>query len=599
MAVRFTAARCRARPFPGLPLLTDYVSPPLLCGIILIGALALFISDKVRHDLIALSALFACLATGLVKFGDALKGFADPAVVTVAAVLVVGRALELTGVAGWVARSVIPEKAGFTARLTMLLIGGCFLSAFMNHIAALVIMMPLATELARQSKKQVGTVLMPLSFATMIGGMTTLIATPPNMILSSFREKALGAPFGFFTMTPVGLAVCAVGLTYLILLGWRLLPHRKGNEMTADSPWRVLELPLDARKVLVREDISRQLRQTRTRILGLLRRNQTIKWPKNNRVQSGDRLLLISRSLPAEIRETIDFLRGKETAEPGHVTARLMVPHNSPLIGETHDAVKSHSSGGLEVVAAGPRAATLRCALSVVPIQSGDQLFVSGPPEDIARFAANERLIELDRRDSIPVNLRTAIQTVAIFAAAILLVIFTDVPPSLSFLGAAALIAALRLIPKEEVYNSIDWSILVLLAAMIPVGGSFETSGAADFIAKSVGGVMTGFPLPLAIAAMCALTLCLTILLNNVATAVIMGPLAIQLAQLLHVQPDAMLLAVLVGTSCDFLTPIGHQNNLLIMGPGGYRFSDYSRVGALMSLLVIATTAVVLSLQYG
>jgi di/tricarboxylate transporter len=188
---------------------------------------------------------------------------------------------------------------------------------------------------------------------------------------------------------------------------------------------------------------------------------------------------------------------------------------------------------------------------------------------------------------------------VAIFATAILVVIFTDVPPSLSFLGAAALIAALRLIPTEEVYTSIDWSILVLLAAMIPVGGSFATSGAADIIARTVGGVMMGFPLPLAIGAMCALTLGLTILLNNVATAVIMGPLAIQLATLLHVQPDAMLLAVLVGTSCDFLTPIGHQNNLLIMGPGGYRFGDYSRVGALMSVLVITTTAIVLSLQYG
>ena len=580
-------------------MLTDYIAPPIICGAILIGALTLFITDKVRHDLIALCALFAGLATGLIKIDDALKGFADPAVITVAAVLVVGRALELTGIAGWIARSVIPEKAGFTLRLSMLLLGACFLSAFMNHIAALVIMMPLASELARQSRKQVGMVLMPLSFATMIGGMTTLIATPPNMILSSFREKALGAPFGFFTMTPVGVAVCVVGLTYLILLGWRLLPQRKGNEMTAASPWRVLELPLDARKTLIRDDISRQLRQTKTRILGLLRGNKMIKWPTNNRVQSGDRLLLISRSLLAEIRAPLDFVRGKETAEPGHVTARLMVPHKSTLVGETHDAVKSRSGGSLEVSAVGPRAATFRCALSTVAIQSGDQVFISGPPEAIARFAARERLIELDRRDSIPVNLRTAIQTVIIFASAIMLVIFTDVPPSLSFLAAAALIAALRLIPKEEIYSSIDWSILVLLAAMIPVGGSFETSGAADIVAKNVGGLMTHFPLPLAIGTMCALTLGLTILLNNVATAVIMGPLAIQLATWLHVPPDAMLLAVLVGTSCDFLTPIGHQNNLLIMGPGGYRFSDYSRVGALMSILVIATTAIVLTLQYG
>jgi len=580
-------------------LLTDFVSPPLLCGVILITSLTLFIWGKVRHDLIALTALFASLLVGIVKPGDALEGFSDPAVVAVASVLVVGRALQMTGVAGWVAKSVIPEKAGFTLRMTMLLLVACFLAAFMNHIAALVICMPLATEVARQSRKRPGAVLMPLSFATMIGGMTTLIATPPNMILSSVRQRLLGEPFGFFTMTPVGLAVCAAGLTYLILFGWRLLPQRKGGELTEASPWRVLELPVDARKTLVREEVARQLRRTQTRVLSVLRGNRAIKWPRTNRFKSGDMLLLLSRSLPSEVRESVDWNRGKETAQPGHVTARLMVTHNSPLVGRTHESVKTRSDGQLEVAAAGPRAATFRCPLSSVHIDSGDQLFVSGPPHTIATFAAREKLLEIDRSDSIPVNLKTAVLTVAIFALAIFAVIVLRVEPALSFLAAAAIIAALKLIPKDDVYSAIDWSIIVLLAAMIPVGGSFQTTGAANIVAGTVGHLMTQFPLPLAIGTMCALTLGLTILLNNVATAVIMGPLAVQLAHLLHVNPDAMLLAVLVGTSCDFLTPIGHQNNLLIMGPGGYRFGDYSRVGAIMSILVIVTTAVVLSLQYG
>lgn len=580
-------------------MLTDYVSPPLLCGIILITSLTLFIWGKVRHDLIALTALFASLLTGIVKPDDALTGFADPAVIAVASVLLVGRALQMSGVAGWVAKSVIPEKAGFTVRLTMLLLAGTFLAGFMNHIAALVICMPLATEVARQSKKRPGAVLMPLSFSTMIGGMTTLIATPPNMILSSVRQKLLGQPFGFFTMTPVGVAVCITGLAYLILLGWRLLPQRKGGELAETSPWRVLELPVDARKTLVREEIARQLRKTQTRVLNVLRGDRPIKWPRSNRFKSGDRLLLLSRSLPAEIRESVDWNRGKETARPGHVTARMMVTHTSPLVGRTHDSVKTRSDGQLEVTAAGPRAATFRCPLANVRIDSGDQLFVSGPPDTLATFAAREKLLEIDRSDSIPVNLKTAIQTVAVFALAIFAVIVLRVEPALSFLAAAAVIAALRLIPKDDIYTSVDWSIIVLLAAMIPVGGSFQTTGAADIVASQVGHLMVSFPLPLAIGTMCALTLCLTILLNNVATAVIMGPLAVQLAHLLHVNPDAMLLAVLVGTSCDFLTPIGHQNNLLIMGPGGYRFGDYSRVGAIMSILVIATTAIVLSIQYG
>jgi di/tricarboxylate transporter len=194
---------------------------------------------------------------------------------------------------------------------------------------------------------------------------------------------------------------------------------------------------------------------------------------------------------------------------------------------------------------------------------------------------------------------RKAAMTVGIFLTAICAAVFFDAQPALAFLAAGVAMAAFRLIPGRETYRSIDWSIIVLLAAMIPVGQSFETSGAAAIVARAAGDILSGAPLILCLAAVCAMTLVLTIMLNNVATALIMGPLAIQLAGLLHVNPDALLLVVLIGTSSDFLTPIGHQNNLLVMGPGGYRFSDYSRAGALLSILVIATSAVVLGMIYG
>ena len=580
-------------------MLTGFIPAPLLCALILVATLILFMSGRLRADAVALCALFADVVAGVVSPRAALAGFGDPAVVAVAAVMVVGQALQATGIAGWVARALIPEKAAFTVRLGMLLLGACLLSAFMNHVAALVITLPLGAEVARASRKSPGLVLMPLSFATMIGGMTTLIATPPNMILSSIRQSALGQPFGFFTMTPVGLAVCAVGLIYLTFIGWRFLPARKAADMGGDAPWRVMELPLDARRVLAREDVARQLRKARTRILALLRNGKAIRWPRDRRLKSGDKLLLLSRALPAEVREAVDFNRGKESAAPGHVTAGLMVTHGSPLVGHTHEAVEARSDGALQVVAAGPRAANLRCPLDAVAIESGDQLFVSGPPAAIAAFAANQRLIEIDRRDSIPVDLRKAALTLGLFACAIALVLIFRVPPAVSFLGAAALLTVFRLISVEDAYGAVNWSIIVLLAAMIPLGASFESTGAAAFAADYVGGLLRHAPLITAVAAVCALTLGLSILIHNAPAAIIMGPVALKIAALLHAPPDALLLAVLVGASCDFLTPIGHENNLIVMEPGGYRFSDYSRLGAGMSALAVLTAAVVLSLQYG
>jgi di/tricarboxylate transporter len=232
-------------------------------------------------------------------------------------------------------------------------------------------------------------------------------------------------------------------------------------------------------------------------------------------------------------------------------------------------------------------------------IEAGDQLFVRGRAADIAPFLARARLLEIDRLDPVPVAPRQAVMTVGVFAAAILAIVAFGLSPAIAFLGAAMLIALTRLIPAQDIYRSIDWSVIILLAAMIPVGQSFETSGAAAIVATALGGALAGMPLIVVLGAICALTLLLSIFLNNVATAVIMGPLAIDAAGLLGVPGDAALLAVLVGASSDFLTPIGHQNNLLVMGPGGYRFTDYARMGAPLVVAVVATAAAVLAFAFG
>lgn len=577
------------------------MNPALLSAVILGGALLLFVSEKVRHDLVALIALFACIATGLTGPAEAFAGFADPAVLAVAAILVVGRAVELSGVAASFARVAIPEHAPFAIRVSVLLVVAALLSAFMNNIAALVITMPIAAEIARGSKLPPAATLMPLAFATILGGMTTLIGTPANLILSSVRETELGEPFGFFTMTPVGTAVALVGLAYLVTVGWRLLPVRESAERRARPPWRVYELAVsDGSSARHYRDVEPFLRTAKARLLAISRAGEIIPARKDLPLKAGDRLLVISRRNQWESAE-LTGLRADavRASSPDAVTARVAVAHGSVLIGLNHADVSVRSNGKLAVVAVGPRAARLKQPLAKLRIEAGDQLFIRGGPIDIARFATDARLLEIDRLDPVPVAKTRAALILAIFAAAVAAIVFGGMPPALAFLAAAVLLAGTRLIPTGEVYRSIDWSVIVLLAAMIPVGQSFETSGAAEIAAHLLGDLLGGLPLVVVIAALCSVTLLLSIFLNNVATAIIMGPLAIDAAHLLGVSPDAALLAVLIGASADFLTPIGHQNNLLVMGPGGYRFTDYARMGGILVVLVIATSAATLAYLFG
>lgn len=538
-------------------------------------------------------ALFATLITGLVKPGDAFQGFADPAVLAVAGVLVVGRAVELSGAASAIARLTIPPRAGFTLRLAGLLLIGALLSAFMNNIAALVITIPIATEVARDARLPPAATLMPLAFATILGGMTTLIGTPANLILSSVREQELGTPFGFFAMTPVGAAVTCAGLIYLVLIGWRLLPIRSRTDRRVRAPWRIFEMAVPHGGTMPSPET---LRSAGARVLAAFRNIDRIAVAQVGR--AGDRLLILSRSSPWDIAQAVELeaLAQRNEAEDA-VTAHVVVAHGSPLIGSGYDEVRTRSQEQLEVVAVGPRLARERQPLVRMRIKAGDQLYIRGRKGHIARFLTSARLLEIDRLDPMPVNRMRAAAIIAIFAAAIVGIVVFRLSPAIAFVGAAAVLAGARLLPSEDVYRSIDWSVLVLLGAMIPVGQSFEDSGAAAIAAQWLGGILSDQPLFMVLAALCSVTLLLSIFLNNVATAIIMGPMAIGVARLLGVDPDAALLAVLIGASSDFLTPIGHQNNLLVMGPGGYRFTDYARMGTVLVIIVVGVAAGTLSLS--
>ena len=579
------------------------MSDAALSTVIMLAALALFVSDRIRPDAVALLILLASWVTGLLTLDEALAGFGSQAVVIVAAVLVVGRAVEFTGAAQAMTSLFVPKVRFAAVRIGGVLLMGAALSAFMNNIAALAITMPIALTVAREHRLPPGAVLMPLAFATILGGMTTLIGTPANLIVSAVREDRVGAPFGMFDMTFVGGAVLAAGLIYLTIIGWRLAPLRAGRvgeETGRNVLVFELTLPIAAAQGRMRVSaLRRTLRGAGASLLAVIRKGERVRLEADGVLHADDRLLAMSRDKPWEVAARAKLFSDIAADPPETVTAHVSVIHGSSLIGHDYGAIQARTDGAVEFVAAGPRAARLKRPLHNNLIEAGDQLYLRGEPEAVARLIRRARLLEVGRQAAPVRPGRAAALVVGIYALAVALSTLFGLPTTATFIAAALAICLLRLLPAEEAYRAVDLPVIVLIAAMIPVGRAFEESGGSDRIADFMQWALAGSPLFVMLAAICAVTMLLSIFLNNVATALIMAQVGVEAALRLGISPDAALLAVLIGSSCDFLTPIGHQNNLLVMRPGNYRFRDYPKVGAPLSVIAVLLTAWVLSRAYG
>lgn len=579
------------------------MSDAFLSSAIMLLALGMFVSDRIRPDAVALIVLLLSWVTGLLSIDDALAGFASSAVLTVAAVLVVGRAMEYTGAGATLTRWMVPNVRFFTVRLAGVLAMGCLLSAFMNNIAALVITMPPALAVAREHKLPPGAVLMPLAFVTILGGMTTLIGTPANLILSSVREDALGEPFGMFDMTEVGAAVAVAGLIYLVVIGWRLAPRRT-PEGAADTRASVLVyelgLPIGASQGRTTvATVRAALRQAGAVLLAIFRDGRRARLETHSLLDPGDRVLVMSREEPWGVAGRAGLIPDATWDEiPDLVTVLVMVVHGSSLIGEGYRAVEAQTGGKVRVIAGGPRPAREKRPLASLAIHAGDQLFLQGPAEAVGELIRHGRLVEIDRKAPAVRAGRPAALVGAIYGTALVIATLFGVSVAACFIAAALAICLLRLLPADEAYRSIDLPVLVLIAALIPIGRAFDEAGGTAVVADVISWGLSGSPLFLMVAVICTVSMLLSIFLNNVATALVMGQVGVNLAASLGISPDAALLAVLVGSSCDFLTPIGHHNNLLVMRPGGYRFRDYPRVGAPLSVITVLITAYVLSTAY-
>lgn len=642
---------------------------------ILLCTLIFFIWGRWRHDIVALGALLACVAFGLVPAAEAFYGFGHPAVITVACVLVLSSSLQSTGAIDVVAHKLTPTSGGALTTIASLTGLATILSAFMNNVGAMALLMPIAIQLAVKLNIPAGRVLMPVAFGSILGGMTTLIGTPPNLIVSGYRAESLGSGYQMFDFAPVGIAVVAVGVVFIALGGWRLVPKRERTDAESfDTGKYLTEVRVSedgqANGMLLRE-LDLKLQDSDAEIVGMVRDRVKVVHPYGyQRLSKGD--LLIIKAEPETLSQALNVLglrlvdnvkppeadkdeeqnedednaddktdaenEGKEeelsdihkitqnqeqraawvdrkvTAYGkytlrGGVTSRadadavprasddsevvlveMVVMPDSPMIGSTAAELRLRSRLGLNLLAISHEGNQKINRLRQTPIQSGSVLLMQGGADGLAQFASLYKCVPLAERTVRVPSKRRAMYASGIMIGAVALAASGIASAAVAFAAGMFAVMALRVIPLRQVYENIDWSVVVLLAALIPIALSMEQTGAADSVVNlMLHYVADGSP-AVVLALLLIITTLLSSVMNNAATAAVMCPVAVSIANQLDANPDAFLMAVAVGASCAFLTPIAHQNNTLILSPGGFKFGDYWQMGLPLTLIVFAVS---------
>lgn len=584
---------------------------------IIAAALILFIWNRWRYDLIALLALFATVIGGLVTPKEAFLGFADPVVVTVATILVISAAVSRSGFIDWCLKllSGVIQRRYLQVGLLVLMVMG--LSAFMNNVGALAVFLPIAIALAKKSNRPASELLMPLSFGSLLGGLVTVIGTPPNILISSIREEIVGTPYRMFDFAPVGLGICAIGVIYLAL-GWRLLPKDRNGQSSAEDQFSIEDY---VSEVVVQEgsswsgqtvmEIELGIEEEFT-VVGITHEGQRTLVPAGfTRVQPGDTLLI--ETDPVTLKKLVDKAKlqlagskeidgQKLTADDigiveAVITSESLMARNTPRrlqlrsrFGVNLLAIKQVERDKLSIEHLSRRLLGQKEKIAPLKdrtLQEGDVIVLQGNLDQMPSTLAELGCLPLAARNLQLGRGNVAVLPIIILAACVGLTVFEILPISMAFLGGVLAIGLMRILRLNEMYAAIDAPVIVLLAAMIPVSAALQATGGTEIVAGLVSEAMRGLSGPMMIGMMIVSSMLVTPFLNNAATVLLMAPIAAGIASKLGYNVDPFLMAVAIGTSCDFLTPIGHQSNTLVMGPGGYKFGDYWRLGLPLSILVV------------
>ena len=573
---------------------------------ILAAVFALLVWGRLRHDVVAFTGLMLAVLVGLVPPREAFAGFGHPATVTVALVLILGRAMMGAGATDWIARLVAPFTRRTDTHIAALSGVGAVMSFFMNNVGALGLLLPVAMETAARAKRNPSLVLMPLSFGAILGGLVTLIGTPPNIIVATYRADALGASFRMFDFTPVGGVVMLAGLAFVATVGWRLVPERRSGRDPAET-FELEEYLTEARvpgtDAKAHGMTLRELREAGDHhdalIAGVIRHDERIPFThKTTKLQTHDVILIEAdpKALDAfmgdlGLRATGDHRRGQARARfleaADSALAEAVADPASTVIGRTPGELHLQRRFGVVLLGVSREGRAKRGRLMDLQLQPGDVLLMHGDRQALGEAMSALGLLPLRQRGHAFGRRSSAPWMIAIFAVAIAAASLGLVQIPIALGAALAVIVLLGFLPLGELYEAVNWPVIVLLGALIPIGGALEDTGATALVTEGLVSLTGGLPPVVLLVLVMVITMTLSDILNNAATAVVMAPIAVDLAERLSANPDAFLMAVAIGASCAFLTPIGHQNNALIFGPGGYRFSDYWRMGLPLELLIV------------
>ena len=586
-----------------MPVMSISPEHLILFGLLL-GVFGFLLWGRVRYDLVAFAALILALMVGAVPVEKAFSGFGHPATVIIALVLIVSRGLFNSGVVEAIARVCVAGVKGVGTHIGLMSGVGGLLSAVMNNVAALSLLMPVDIEAARKAGRSPGLTLMPLSFATILGGMVTLIGTPPNIVVATVREEALGEPFSMFDFAPVGIVVAVAGVLFVALVGWRLLPANRQKEnpavALADLTGYVFETSVAENSKLIGAPLREAFPLAEEHdvvITGLIRNHVRLAGSARREiVKEGDILVLEGAA------ESIEQFVGSARLGSGDPDKDVELLGESMAIGEAVVPVGARIAGrsatdlrlayryGVMLLGVSRRGRSFRERVRKLQILPGDILLLYGAEDRLDQAVQWLGCLALADRGLTVLQRQKAGLAIGAFALAILAASLGWLYLSVALGAVVVVYVVFGLVKPTEVYESVEWPVIVLLGSLIPIGSALESSGGTALIAQWILFATEGLAPVIVLAILMIVTMSLSDVLNNVATALIAAPIGLEIAGRLELNPDPFLMAVAVAASCAFLTPIGHKNNTIVMGPGGYRFGDYWRMGLPLEILVVAVS---------
>ncbi len=572
--------------------------PQILAFAIIAVMMVLFIWGRLRYDLVALLALLASLAAGTVSAKDAFSGFADDIVIIVWSALIVSAAVARSGIVESLLAGPTARAGGTRRQLTLLVVAVAALSAIVKNIGALAMLMPAALRMAKKSGVSPSLFLMPMAFASLLGGLTTLVGTSPNIIVSRVREQMTGQPFGMFDYTPVGLALVVVGILFLAV-AYPLIPKDRRAAPTMGEALNIEGYTTEASVAPGSAAIGKDafgletVNDGEVEVVRIMRDRRSVS--RATPLAEGDTILLKGdpEALERAIVASELALQGQhraliaENAAEDVGVIEAVVTGESVLVGRAASQIGLHDTYGVNLLAVSRSGERISERIGEMWLRAGDVVVLQGPLERLPRQLQELGCLPLAERPLRLGGVRRGLVPLGILLAAMIATATGLVPVAIAFFGAAVLVMLSGALPPREAYDHVDWPILIMLGALIPVSEALHKTGATVLMAGWLSSVATVLPPWGAVALIMVAAMAVTPFLNNAATVLVMAPVAATFAEGMSMRPEAFLMAVAVGAGCDFLTPVGHQCNTLVLGPGGYRFGDYARLGAPLSLLIV------------